>query len=330
MRATRWLCLCALLACQDEKPATAPATPAQAPPAPAVAPDAGAARTKSSGRPVHPPPQVKSASQGIAGVQAGAALPAADVVVGPGQELVLDFSAGGRVRLIGPAIARDTSAKFDALRVREATLSADLEPAVVVPDSGLFVTTPSACFSMVRGARYALRTFADGSSAVFVVSGTLSVAAAGPSLRNAVKPLLAGERLDVRLDGSLTRAKHAATKLEQAAQLAAELPEPKVKDPTFALLDKALRAASEALRKEHARTAEILIDHRAAVAEGAERRMAVQSELAKQAAKQARAKERLELALEQRAASRLHTARGTEAAEDALSREARALLTPSP
>lgn len=323
MRGALGLCALALLGCQDDKPASVP--PAQAA---AVVVDAGtAARPKSSGRPIHAPPQVKSASPGIAGVQAGSALPAVDLVVSQGQEMVLDFSAGGRVRLIGPAVARDTSAKFDGMRVRDATLSADLEPGAVVPDSGLFITTPSACFSMVRGARYALRTFADGSSSVFVVSGTLSVTAAGPAFREAIKPLLAGERLDVRLDGGSVRGKHAAQKVEQAVQLAVELPEPKLKDPSLEGLDKALRAATDAFRKERGRMAEILADHRAALAEGAERRMAVQGQLATQAAKQARAKERLELALEQRAAGRLNTSRG---ADDALSAEARALLAPSP
>jgi hypothetical protein len=271
---------------------------------------------------------VKSASPGIGGVQAGGALPGQDVVLSRGQELVLDFSAGARVRLIGPSIVRDTTAKFDSCSVRDATLAADLEPAAVVPDSGLFVTTPSASFSMVRGARYALRTFADGSSVVLVVSGTLSVAAAGPAYRETVpKPLLAGERVEVRLDGAMVSSKHGATKLEQAVQLAGELPEPKVKDRSFATLDKALRAASDTLRKEQARMAEILAAHRAALGEAADRRMALQSELATEAGKLARAKERVELALGQRAASRLNTA---QASEDALSAEARALLAPSP
>jgi hypothetical protein len=278
-------------------------------------------------RPGHPPPRVKSASAGIAGATTGAPLPSHDVVVGQGQELVLDFSAGARVRLVGPAIASDATGKLDALRARDATLTADLPPAAVTADSGFFLTTPSGALSLVRGGGYALRTLADGSSVVFVVSGALSVSAAGPGFREALKPLVAGERVELKLDGSLARAKHGAQTLEQALSLARELPEQKPKDPSFALLDKTLRSAGDSLRKEQARMADLLIAHRGSLAENAERRMAVQGEIATQAAKLARAKERLELALNQRAASRLSTERGP---EDGLSAEARALLAPSP
>ena len=153
------------------------------------------------------------------------------------------------------------------------------------------------------------------------------MSSAGPGFREALKPLVAGERVEIKLDGSLVRAKHRAQTLDQALSLAGELPEQKPKDPTFALLDKALRSASDSLRKEQARMADLLIAHRGALADNAERRMAVQGEIAAQAAKLARAKERLSLALDQRAASRLSTAR---APEDALASEARALLAPSP
>jgi hypothetical protein len=303
------------------------------------APQAGtSASTKAaSARSGHPPPRVKSASEGLAGAKAGEPLPGHEMVVGPGQELVLDFSAGARVRLVGPAIARDATAKFDALRVRDATLTADLTPAAVTADSGFFLTTPSAALSLVRGGRYALRTLADGSSVVFVVSGSLSVSAAGAAFREALKPLVAGERVEVKLDGSLSRAKHSAQTLEQAALLASELSEAKPKDPAFGGLDKTLRTCSDSLRKEQARMADLLVAHRGALAEHAERRMAVQAEIAAQAAKLARAKERLELALNQRAASRLNTAapangsaREPNPADDGLSAEARALLAPSP
>ncbi len=299
--------------------------------------DAGAPAASEAGRPVpekaqsirpgHPAPRVKSVSTGVAGATVGAPLPSQDVVLGQGQELVLDFSAGARVRLVGPATAGDATGKLDALRVRHATLTADLPPAAVTADSGFFLTTPSAALSLVRGGGYALRTLADGSSVVFVVSGALSVSAAGPGFRAALKPLVAGERVEIKLDGSLVRAKHRAQTLEQALSLAVELPEQKAKDPAFALLDKTLRTCSDSLRKEQARMADLLVAHRGALAENAERRMAVQGEIAAQAAKLARAKERLELALNQRAASRLSTARQP---EDALSAEARALLAPSP
>jgi hypothetical protein len=331
----RWGPLCALLTltlgsgCKKSESAHERESSVAAPIAARAAPDAGlAAKTKRAGaRPVHAPPRVKSVSADVPDVAADAALPASDVVLAAGQELVLDFSAGARVHALGPAILRSAVAELDALLVRDATLSVDLPPAAATPDSGFLLSTPSAAFSLVRNGCFVLRSLANGNSVAWVVSGSVTLRAAGPAFREGEKPLGAGERVEVRLDGSVLRSRHTAQTLEQAEQAARVLREPKPKDAAFASLDQSLRASLEELQREKARERELTAAHRAALTVPGPERMALQAQLSAHAAILSRARRRLETALAQRAASRLSTARGV---EDRLSGEARMLLEPSP
>jgi hypothetical protein len=291
--------------------------------------DAGV-RGKRAGRALHTPPRVKLVSPGVAQLIAAQALPAEDVVLAAGQELVLDFSAGARVHLRGPATLRSDVAERDALLVRDGTLSVDLAPGAAKPDSGFSLTTPSAAFSLVRGGAVALRSAANGSTVAVVVSGVLALSAAGSAFPEAERPLVAGERAEIRLDGRLSRSLHAAKTLEQALQALARLPEPRRDDGAFGSLEAALRARLTETEGELARERELVTAHRATLSAGedaGEQRMALQSELAAHAETLSRAKDRLRTALAQRAASGLSSARGS---EDRLSQDARQLLAPSP
>jgi hypothetical protein len=288
---------------------------------------AAAVASKRRTAPVHAAPRIKSVSGDIPLLRAGEPLPDHDLVVAPDQELVLDFDAGARVRLFGPSILRSVVTKIDGLLVRDATLSIDLSPASAKPDSGFLLTTPSAAFSLVRSGRLALRSFQNGSTVAYVVSGIVTVSSAGAAFQEALKPLVAGERVEVGLDGSLLRSRHSVQTLEEAEKVVALLPEPKLKEGAFSQLDQALRRRLDELRSDLARTGELVSAHRAALLDGGEQRMELQAQLATQAAKFSRARHRLETALGQRSARGLSTARGS---EDPLSSEARALLDPAP
>jgi hypothetical protein len=98
----------------------------------------------------------------------------------------------------------------------------------------------------------------------------------------------------------------------------------------WAVLDQSFRAALAALRATLLRERELSSAHRAALADatlGDAERMALQEQIAAHAATVSRARNRLETALAQRAASRLGTSQG---GEDRLSAEGLELLAPSP
>jgi hypothetical protein len=320
--------IASLLGCKeraaDAKPDVTPVVAA----VPAQPPDAGGAPNKrKAARATHPLPRVKAVSPNVLDLAEGAEFGSPAVALHKGQFLVLDFSAGARVHLIGPCVAEPAVTALDGLLARDCTLSVDLTPSAATPDSGFLLTTPSAGFSLVRSGRFALRSFANGSTVVMVVSGAVSVSAAGAAAAELQRPLSVGDRLEIKLDGTFTRSTHRAATLAQSEQAAAELPERRADPAALSVLDTSLSASSAALRRELLREQELVAAHRAALAADSAQRMELQAQLASQAAVLSRARSRLASALGQRAASRMGTAPG---GQDPLSAEAQALLHPSP
>lgn len=328
-RARLWalLGLCLSAGCPKHEPSERALPDAALAPAHA-APDAGSrGKGAAKARKLHPAPRVKSLVGDVPGVAADQPLGAIDVKLYEKQELVLDFSAGARVHAFGPALLRGAAAEQDALLARDATLSVDLPPAAATPDSGFLLSTPSAAVSLVRSGCFVLRDFGASGSVLWVISGSATVSAGGAAFQPLDKPLAAGERLEISLDGKLARGRHDLRTLEDAERAALKQRAAKGEPPELAVLDQDLRTSLGELTRAREHERELLAAHRSALADAGTERMALQAELALHAASLSRARARLRTALAQRSASRLGTELGL---EDRLSREARLELDPSP
>lgn len=238
--------------------------------------------------------------------------------------LTLDFEHGARVALRGEGHALADPAERDQLLVQLGSVSVDLPPSAPTPHSGFTLYTPSAVLSLVRGGRYALRVFADGSTQGYVVSGTVTLDAAGrtPSPGEGELLLGAGDGFSLRVDGTLKRLPHRAATLEDAAHLAFAL-RAMPAEPVLDELERLLTQRMAAVRPKWERERSLTAQHRERVRAKSPEAETLQRELAENAADLSRERSKLRLCLGQRAAARLVS--GT-AEDDARSREAREML----
>jgi hypothetical protein len=230
------------------------------------------------------------------------------------------------VHVLGAAQVLVDLADLDQLLVRGGLVSVDLSPSAPTPQSGFKLITPAGQLSVLRGGRFVARVF-DDTTYANVVSGTLTLSAAhSAAVPEGDKVLLAaGDGFIAKVDVRLQRLPHKLPTLEAAEAAALKLRAPKRSDAAIApRLDGLVEAALAELAPHLTRQDTLLAQHRALVQARDADTLAVQAELAENAAKVAEARARLRTALGQRAAALQTPASG---ADDALSQKARAQLT---
>jgi hypothetical protein len=208
------LCALALAACTAE-PEARPATPSPAPAASAEQPPPAApprtyvlpvladctARDR-SGAPVVP-------------TDAGHARSATaylEVKAGDGCKIVRGSDLV--YRLHGPARAEARVHRLPSVLLREGVIEVDLAAGATTPDSGFWVSTPSARVELVQGARVVARAYAAGGTHLYVVSGQARVQPAGAT--EADVQLGAGQGLSVSSDGRASAVAARLARVEDA------------------------------------------------------------------------------------------------------------------
>lgn len=331
-RGAALVCLMCTLACQaasKSAPDAAPAGPQ--PPAAQAVPPAEAA--PSAPRPARPAPlrsvSVKETSLVDAALHAGAKLTSPRALELPRQAtLTLDFEHGARVLLVGPARALVNLSEEDLLLLGLGSVSVDLPPSAPTPRSGFALFTPAGKLTLVRGGRFAMRVFEDGSSQGYVVAGSATLHVLGADAKVERVLLGAGDQFQHAPGRAPQRTKHTASTLEQAAQLAQGLKpnaaQRRALDPQRLAAQLAAQSSATApLRLRQARLVEEHLTSVRARDAGAELLGDLQRAIADTAAELAEQRVGLRLALGQRAAALQTPAQG---GDDEPSVEARALL----
>jgi hypothetical protein len=315
-----------LLSCAKSAPPDASDTKPAAP-----APNTADAASKPVTSPKPRSVRVKAAMP-AAGLTAGErlTLPHAFDVPADGT-LTLDFEHGARVELRGESHAladqplRAEPNQRDELMIQQGSVSVDLPPSAPTPSSGFMLYTPSAVLGLVRGGRYAVRVFADGSAQGYVVSGSISLDAAGrtPSPGEGALLLGAGDGFALRVDGTLKRIPHRAATLEDAAQLSRALRPATASGTAQPELERLLTQRMAAVRPKWELQRSLSAQHRERARAKSPEAEGLQRELAENAALLSRERAKLRLCLGQRAAARLVPSASD---TDAQSREAREML----
>lgn len=225
--------------------------------------------------------------------------------------LTLDFAAGARVSIVGPAVFAVSyeahAGSRDGLLLRVGTVSVDLPPAAAAPERGFWLATPNVSLQLSRAGRCAVRALANGETWLQVVSGSvmLTSGVVAAALGGSEKQLLAGDSVRVRASGVVETLGTAEPTLEAAAQgLAhARARGPKV-DVAAATLTDAIAQHHTRVQAAEQRVAALRARHRAALGAPSAERQSLQAGLAREAALLARllATERV-LALQRRAAA---------------------------
>ncbi len=211
--------------------------------------------------------------------------------VGAGETLDLDFDCGARAQVSGPALIAVSARADQGLLVRHGLVRVELPPGAAKPGAPCWLATPALRMELPRWARFVLRAHENGRTEIAVASGRLTLATESmPDVVDSGTQAVAAGRL-VRADLTASHAlsvssgpetmEAAATLLAGKAPRTAQPSKPRRLDQT---IQERLKGLYVRTMSEVARARELDEQHRALVSAGDKRAMAVQRQIAEQAA----------------------------------------------